>query len=115
LAKHYRRPVVATGPIFRSLEKKAGALRLHFDPAGWNLVVQGNTPGEFAIAGADKKWHRATAKIDGETIVVSAPEVSTPVAVRYAWQANPVATLFNTAGLPAAPFRTDDWPLDPGN
>jgi len=113
LAKHYQRSVVASGPIFRSLEKEAGKLRLLFDPAGGILVVHGNAPGEFVISGADKKWHRATAKLDGDyAITVSGPEVSAPVAVRYAWQANPEATLFNSAGLPAAPFRTDDWPLD---
>jgi sialate O-acetylesterase len=112
LAGHYHRAAVASGPIFRSLEKQRDTLRLHFDPAGGALVVRGETPGEFAVAGADRKWHWATAKLDGETIIVSAPEVSLPVAIRYAWQANPKATLFNTAGLPAAPFRSDDWPLD---
>jgi sialate O-acetylesterase len=112
LASHYHQPVAASGPILGSVEKQAGSLRLHFDPAGGNLVVHGDKPGDFIISGADQTWHRVTAKIDGETIVVSAPEVPAPVAIRYAWQANPVATLFNTAGLPTAPFRTDDWPLD---
>jgi sialate O-acetylesterase len=69
--------------------------------------------GEFAIAGADRQWHWASAKIDGDSVIVSSPDVSAPVAARYAWQANPVATLFNSAGLPATSFRTDDWPLDP--
>lgn len=112
LAKHYRQPVVASGPILRSLEKQSGALRLHLDPVSGTLVIKGDTPAEFIIAGSDKRWHRAVARIDGNIVVVSAPEVPDPVAVRYAWQANPVATIFNSAGLPAAPFRTDDWPLD---
>ena len=113
LANHYHRPVTASGPVFRSQEKQGATLRLHFDSAGGALAVHGEKLGEFAIAGADQKWHWATAKIDGDTIVVSSPEVPAPFAVRYAWQAHPVATLFNTAGLPAVPFRTDDWPLGP--
>ena len=64
----------------------------------------------FQIAGEDKKWHWADAKIDGKSVVVSSPEVKEPKAVRYAWASNPVANLYNAAGLPAAPFRTDDWP-----
>jgi sialate O-acetylesterase len=64
----------------------------------------------FAIAGADKKWVWADAAIDGRTVVVSSPEVKEPVAVRYAFSMNPDgANLFNREGLPASPFRTDDW------
>jgi sialate O-acetylesterase len=74
------------------------------------LLVKGDKLGEFAIAGEDRKWHWADARIDGDTVIVSASSVREPKAVRYAWQANPMATLFNGAGLPAGPFRTDDWP-----
>jgi hypothetical protein len=64
----------------------------------------------FAIAGKDKKWVWADAKIDGETVVVSSPEVPEPVAVRYAFSVNPEGrNLYNKEGLPASPFRTDDW------
>lgn len=64
----------------------------------------------FAIAGQDRKWVWATATIQGDSVVVSSPEVPEPVAVRYAWASNPAsANLFNGAGLPASPFRTDDW------
>jgi sialate O-acetylesterase len=64
----------------------------------------------FAVAGADRKWVWADAVIDGETVVVSAAEVAAPVAVRYAFCSNPEgANLYNRAGLPASPFRTDDW------
>ena len=64
----------------------------------------------FAIAGADKVWHWAHARIDGESVVVSSPEVPSPVAVRYAYSMNPEGSnLYNKAGLPASPFRTDDW------
>jgi sialate O-acetylesterase len=87
-----------------------GALKLSFKHAVGGLVVQGNKPGEFSIAGKDRKWHWAEAKIEGDSILVSSPAVPNPVAARYAWQANPLATLYNGAGLPAVPFRTDDWP-----
>ena len=63
----------------------------------------------FAIAGADKKFVWANARIDGNKVIVSSPDVKEPKAVRYAWAANPVWSLENGAGLPATPFRTDDW------
>ena len=63
----------------------------------------------FAVAGTDKKWHRAAAKIVGNTVTVKSPNVKQPVAVRYAWADNPDCNLFNRAGIPASPFRTDDW------
>ncbi|NNE90484.1 MAG: 9-O-acetylesterase, partial [Verrucomicrobiales bacterium] len=65
---------------------------------------------QFAIAGEDKKFHWADAKIEGDTVVVSSPNVPAPVAVRYAYAHNPEgANLYNKAGLPAVPFRTDEW------
>jgi sialate O-acetylesterase len=64
----------------------------------------------FAICGEDKQWKWAEAKIEGETVVVSSPEVPQPIAVRYAWSDNPTCNLYNGAGLPASPFRTDDFP-----
>jgi sialate O-acetylesterase len=74
------------------------------------LRVRGEELGEFSVVGADREWPWAIAQIDGNSVVVSSPEVPEPVAVRYAWQANPLAALENGAGLPAAPFRTEDWP-----
>jgi sialate O-acetylesterase len=65
----------------------------------------------FAVAGEDKKFVWAEAKIEGDTVVVSAPGVEKPVAVRYAWADNPDCNLYNGAGLPASPFRTDDFPM----
>ena len=62
------------------------------------------------VAGADKIFHPATARIERETLLVTSPEVKEPVAVRYAWADNPAANLSNSDGLPASPFRTDDWP-----
>jgi len=64
----------------------------------------------FSIAGADKQWRSAKAVVDGNTVVVSCPEVKEPVAVRYAFTMNPEGcNLYNKEGLPASPFRTDDW------
>jgi sialate O-acetylesterase len=73
-------------------------------------VVKGDKLGEFAVAGDDHKWYWADARIQGDAVILSTQLVPEPMFVRYAWQANPAATLFNGAGLPAAPFRTDDWP-----
>lgn len=107
LAGYYRENVVASGPTLRSADRRPGALALHFDHADGGLAVHGATLGEFSVAGADGVWRWAQARIEGsETVVVSTPEVPEPVAARYAWQANPLATLFNGAGLPAAPFET---------
>ena len=77
------------------------------DPA---VETQADTLRQFAIAGADKQWFWADAIIDKDTVIVSSPEVKEPVAVRYAFQMNPDgANLYNREGLPASPFRTDDW------
>jgi sialate O-acetylesterase len=110
LANEYGKEISGASPRFVSVEKTAGALKLKFKNTDGGLVVKGGKLGEFSIAGADRQWHWADAKIDGDDIIVSSPEVSEPQAARYAWQANPEATLFNGVGLPAAPFRTDDWP-----
>ena len=84
---------------------------LYFDHVGGGLIAGPDEPLKgFAIAGADRKFVWADAKIDGDNIVVSSDEVSAPVAVRYAWADNPVCNLYNEEGLPASPFRTDDWP-----
>jgi sialate O-acetylesterase len=64
----------------------------------------------FAVAGEDRKFHNAKAEIVGDTVVVTCEAVAKPVAVRFGWAQHPVVNLFNKAGLPASPFRTDDWP-----
>jgi sialate O-acetylesterase len=110
LALHYGRKIVSSGPTYRSIARKGHALRIAFDHLDGGLTIHGDAPAEFSIAGADRVWHWADATLDGATIVVSSPAVAAPVAVRYAWQSNPRATVFNGAGLPAAPFRSDDWP-----
>ncbi len=109
LAGHYGRGLVASGPVFRSAEpvENGSALRLRFDHAEGGLVVQGDKPAEFSLAGEDLRWAWAEARVENDTVVASSPAVPRPRFVRYAWQGNPQATLFNAAGLPAVPFRTD--------
>jgi len=73
------------------------------------IATQSTAPRGFRIAGADKVWKPASARIEGTEVIVSSPEVATPVAARYAWAENPDCNLVNGAGLPATSFRTDDW------
>jgi sialate O-acetylesterase len=110
LAKQYRKNIVFEGPAFASMKKTEDGLRLHFTNSTGGLVVKSGKLGEFSVAGEDRKWYWAAARVDGDDVIVSSSNVPHPVAARYAWQSNPLATLFNSAGLPAVPFRTDDWP-----
>jgi sialate O-acetylesterase len=110
LAKVYGKDLVACGPLYKSMRKDGGRVVLDFDYAEGGLEAKGGGPlTGFAIAGPDKKFVWADAKIEGRTVVVSSKDVRDPAAVRYAWANNPACNLFNTAGLPASPFRTDDW------
>ena len=117
-----KKDVVESGPIFKEAKVEGGKMRVSFDYSGGGLIVgkkEGRKPVEtvaggklarFAIAGEDKKWVWADAVIDGGSVVVSSPEVQKPVAVRYAFTMNPEgANLYNKEGLPASPFRSDDW------
>ncbi len=99
-----------TGPVYQSMKIEGNKIRLQFSTSGGELVAKGNTLKEFAIAGNDKKFVWANAKIEGNEIIVWSDEVQNPVAVRYAWADNPhQANLYNEHGLPASPFRTDSW------
>jgi len=106
----YGRKVPCAGPTYRSLAREGNSLRIQFDHTDGGLVCRGASPEEFSVAGSDRRWHWASARIEGDTIVVSSPAVPEPVAARYAWQSNPKATVYNGARLPAVPFRSDDWP-----
>ena len=118
LRKTYDKPFVATGPSYESTRRQGNQLIVTFRPE--NSVLVPARPGPldgFAIAGKDRKFAWATAKIQGNKIVLSATGISEPVAVRYAWAMNPAQRnlLYNRTGLPASPFRSDSWPLfDPG-
>jgi|GEM_PF-215803 len=112
--------LIASGPVLRQMVIEGASARLHFDSVGAGLMTAtktGRQPavedpgaalGRFAIAGSNNQWFWANAVIDGATVVVSSPQVSAPVAVRYAYSTNPTgANLYNRNGLPAAPFATD--------
>ena len=110
LAKTYGRDVVYSGPLYKAMEKKGRSIALHFEHADGGLVARDGELKGFAIAGDDRRFVWADARIEGRTVVVSSEKVARPVAVRYAWADNPVCNLYNEAGLPACPFRTDAWP-----
>lgn len=110
LAKNYKKDVDYLSPTYKSMKVKGDKVTISFKGAeGLNAKGGGKVEG-FAIAGADKKFVWADATIKGKKVIVSSPSVKEPVAVRYAWANNPVCNLYNEDGLPANPFRTDDWP-----
>jgi len=111
LAKTYGKETVCSGPIYKSMKVEGNRIVLSFDYVGGGLVARsGETLKGFAIAGEDRKFVWADARIDGDSVIVSSENVSKPVAARYAWADNPICNLYNKEGLPASPFRTDDWP-----
>ena len=111
LADTYGKKIEPSGPLYTSAKVEDGRIRVSFDHLGGGLEAKGGALKQFAIAGEDKKWVWADAVIDGDTVIVSSAAVAKPLAVRYAWAANPEGcNLYNKAGLPATPFRTDDWP-----
>jgi sialate O-acetylesterase len=111
MAKTYGKDTVYSGPLYKFMVVDGNKAILHFEHVGGGLVAGGGEPLKgFAIASADHKFVWADAKIEGDTVVVSCDKVSEPAAVRYGWADNPICNLYNKAGLPASPFRTDDWP-----
>jgi sialate O-acetylesterase len=134
LAGTYGKSVQSSGPVFKSMKVEGHAVRIAFLHAEGGLIArpipatympksstgksvplvrpspQSQLEG-FAICGDDHVWQWANAHLDGDTVIVSSPEVSKPIAVRYAWAENPITNLYNRDGLPAAPFRTDNFPV----
>jgi len=133
LAREYGRPVTSSGPVFESVQIEGEAVRIRFSHTDGGLVAAPlgavhhvrrsagetsplvwNSPGSrvegFAICDADRKWEWAQAQIEGDSVRVWSDCVSSPIAVRYAWSDNPTCNLANGAGLPASPFRTDNFP-----
>ena len=98
-----------SGPVYKSVAIQNDKVRVEFEHAS-GLKARGGDLTGFAIAGKDKVFYLASAKIDKESVVIWSDKVPHPVAVRYAWAENPVGNLVNGADLPAMPFRTDDWP-----
>ena len=101
----YGEKVEYSGPLFRMARPEAGAMRVWFDHAGGLTAKDGPLKG-FEVAGADRKFVPAEARIEGDTVIASAASVAVPMQVRYAWAANPQCNLFNGVGLPASPFRS---------
>ena len=112
LAQTYGQKIEYSGPAYASMKVEGAKIRVkltHADGLMSKAADQNAIPG-FAIAGEDKKFKWASVKIEGSDIVLWNDAIPNPVAVRYAWADNPKATIYNAAGLPAVPFRTDDWP-----
>lgn len=104
----YGKKLAYSGPMYDGMKVEGASIRLSFTQATGGLIAKGGELTGCAIAGADKHFVWAHARIDGSTVVVSSPDVTAPVAVRYAWANNPEGNNFyNGAGLPASPFRTD--------
>jgi len=137
-AKHYGERVPCSGPVYDSMAIEGGKARVKFRDADGGLVARTvpatynvktllgetaplirNRPNSelegFAICGEDHKWFWADTKIDGDSVLVWSDKVASPVAVRYGWADNPTCNLYNAAGLPAPPFRTDSFPLTTAN
>jgi sialate O-acetylesterase len=133
-SEHYGQHVERSGPVFDSMRIEDGKARLHFNHSEGGLVATKlpatypvktltgefarlvrNSPHSelegFAVCGDDHKWVWADAMIEGENVLVRSDQVKHPVAVRYGWAENPTCNLSNGAGLPASPFRTDDFPV----
>ncbi len=101
--------LVYSGPFYKSMKIEGDAIRLNFDHIGSGLMSKDGSLTGFEIANADQKFVKATAIIDGTTVIVSKNGVKNPVAVRFGWSIISEPNFFNKEGLPAAPFRTDQW------
>lgn len=118
----YGENVVHSGPVFREMKIAGARVRAQFVEMGGGLII-GQAPWRadgdpqwpqdkligFTIAGEDRVWHDADAKIDGDSVILSSAEVPKPVAIRYGWANAPRCNLYNNESLPASPFRSDDW------
>lgn len=113
LAKTYgRKDLVYSGPLYKSMSVEGNKIRIRFEHAGGGLVSRdGRDPNWFTIAGDDKNFLQAQARIDGDTVLVWSDSVEKPIAARLGWNQEAEPNLMNKEGLPASPFRTDDWPV----
>jgi sialate O-acetylesterase len=110
LAKVYGKDCIYSGPVFTNYRIEGNKIRICFEDSEQILRTNdGSFLQGFSIAGADRVFHWAVAVIEGNEVIVGSSKVAAPVAVRYAWADNPECNLYNSAGLPASPFRTDDW------
>ena len=110
LAKDYKQRVVYSGPLYKSMKVKGNSIEISFNHVGGGLVSTDGQPlSWFSVAGADRRFYPAIAEIKGKKIIVSAPQVNVPVAVRFAWDETAMPNFANKENLPASPFRTDTW------
>lgn len=110
LAKTYQLPIACDGPVFESSVISGPEIRLQFKPTRGKLnSADGAALTGFTIAGPDRVFYPATAEVQGQEVIVRSPNVPFPMAVRYAWANNPACNLTDESGLPASPFRTDNW------
>ena len=109
-----KQDLIESGPIYESMSTNQDQIRLTFDHVGEGLRkrFEDEELGDFTICGEDRKFVPANATIEGDVIIVSSPEVKQPIAVRFGWSDTAKPNLVNSAGLPASPFRTDDFPLE---
>jgi sialate O-acetylesterase len=107
----YGEEIEYSGPVYQSMKVQENKVILTFAHVGQGLEARDGELKGFAICGQDKKFVWANAHIQGNTVVVSSPLVDNPIAVRYGWADFPVVNLWNKDGLPASPFRTDDFPM----
>lgn len=109
----YGEDVAYSGPLYDAMKVDGDKVRLSFKHIGGGLMAgEGGELKGFVIAGENREFVPAQAQIEGDTVVVSNTMVAAPTAVRYAFEDDPACNLFNRAGLPASPFRTDDWPIE---
>lgn len=107
----YGEKIEFSGPLFKSMRVKGNQAIISFNHAKSGLEARGGELTGFAVCGEDRKFVWAKAEIEGSKVIVSSPAVAKPVAVRYGWSDHPVVNLWNKDGLPASPFRTDDFPM----
>jgi sialate O-acetylesterase len=113
LAKEYGKDTWSGSPSFDRMARDGNAVRIHLRDADKGLrTTDKKPPTAFLVAGEDRQFKPASARIDGTSVVVSSDEVPSPVAVRYAWEPAPAINLTGAGGLPVVPFRTDTWPVD---
>jgi sialate O-acetylesterase len=111
LKKDYRKNLEWQGPRFQKASTAGNEITVQLSHANGLITTDGKPARGFAICGSDKKWQWANAVILGNRVTLSHPDIPSPIAVRYAWQDNPLVNLVNSDGLPAMPFRTDSYPL----
>lgn len=113
LGREYGRATWPGEADFSRVERDGASLRVHFTGAGDGLRTRdGKPPSALMIAGADRAFYPARARLDGKTVVAEHPAVPEPVAIRHAWEPSAAVNLTHAGGMPLAPFRSDDWPVD---